>query len=345
MNSGDSAGLGGPLKKPAAKPGASKPLGGGLAGSSGKPLADSSATPPVPSAPSAPMSFEFEDAPAAKPAEKKPAAAPAFNPFDEPVTVPSATAPSAAAARAPAPAAPGTGRVEKPGTGKTVKPPIDPADSEIAPGLAKDLWLCPHCGAKNKPSRETCRECKKSPADEVMKQWFLQPKIIGPVAGGLVLVVVLIMWLSSVDLTLHPAGTVDKAVRSASDPQVDLDLGDTHKFTVKKTASVSGRVIATSDYAVAPWMQAVVIGLGSSASDDATFSTWTAEFDGDGYVVKAPKYATLFLIHEGTKPALKPGDYISVQGKAGVPEQDHIIVKGTDNANCWAIKVEKIETR
>lgn len=349
MNSGDSAGLGGPLKKPAAKLGASKPLGGGLAGSSGKPLADSPApaTAPAPSAPAAPMSFEFEDAPAAKPAakpaESKAAAAPAFNPFDEPVTAPSA---KAAAARAPAPAAPGTGRVEKPGTGKTVKPPvIDPADSEIAPGLAKDLWLCPHCGAKNKPSRETCRECKKSPADEVMKPWFLQPKIIGPVVGGVVLVVLVIMWLSSVDLTLHPAGTADKAVRSASVAQFDVNFDDTRKFTVKQTASVSGRVIATTDYAVAPWLHVVVIGLGSSASDDATFSTWTAEFDGDGMAVKAPKYATLFLIHEGAKPALKPGDYVSVLGKAGVPEQDHRIVKGTEKANCWTIKVEKIETR
>lgn len=358
MNSGDSAGLGGPLKKPAAKPGASKPLGGGLAGSSGKPLGgDSSAPAPAPSAPSAPMSFEFDDAPAAKPAAKK-AAAPAagFNPFDEPVAVPSANVGSA-----PAPAAPGTGRVEKPGTGriekpgtgrvekpaagKTVKPPIDPADAEIAPGMAKDLWLCPHCGAKNKPSRETCRECKKSPADEVVKPWFLQPKIIGPVVGGVVLLVVLIMWLSSVDLTLHPAGIVDKAVRSASVPQVDVDLGDTRKLTIKKTASVSGRVITTTDYAVAPWLQAVVVGLGSSASDDAVFSTWSAEFDGDGMAVKAPKYATLFLIHAGTKPTLKPGDYISVLGKAGVPEQDHIIVKGTDNPHCWTIKVEELQTR
>ena len=178
-----------------------------------------------------------------------------------------------------------------------------------------------------------------------MKPWFLQPKIIGPVVGGVVLVVLMIMWLSSVDLTLHPAGTVDKAVRSTSVAQVEVDLGDMHKITIKKSVSVSGRVIATSDYAIAPWMQAVVIGLGSSASDDAKFKTWTAEFDGDGYAVKAPKYATLFLIHEGTKPALKPGDYVSVLGKAGVAEQDHIIVKGTDNANCWAIKVEKIETR
>jgi len=365
MNSGDSAGLGGPLKKPAAKPGAGKPLGGGLSGSSGKPLGgDSSASAPAPapasSAPAAPLSFEFDDAPAKPKETKKPAAAAAgFNPFAEPVAVPAANA--ANAASAPAPAAPGTGRVEKtgtgriekpgtgriekPGAGKSVKPPASgPTIGDIAPGLAKDLWLCPHCGAKNKPTRETCRECKKSPQDEVEKPWFLQPKIIGPVVGGLVLVVVMIMWLTSVDLTLHPAGTVDKAVRSASVPQVDVDLGDTRKLTVKKTASVSGRVIAVTDYAIAPWLQAVVVALGSSASDDAAFSTWSAEFDGDGMVVKAPKYATLFLIND-SKATLKPGDYLSVLGKAGVAEQDNMIVKGTDNPNCWTIKVEQIETR
>ncbi len=349
MNSGDSAGLGGPLKKPAAKPGAAKPLGGGLSGSSGKPLGgDSSAPVPASSAPAAPMSFEFDDAPA-KPKETTKSAAPAagFNPFDESVAVPAANAANAASAATPAaPAAPGTGRVEKPAAGKTTNKPMvgAPTDGDIAPGLAKDLWLCPHCGAKNKPTRETCRECKKSPQDDVEKPWFLQPKIIGPVVGGVVLVVLLIMWLTSVDLTLHPAGTVDKAVRSASVPQVDVDLGDTRKFTVKKTASVSGRVIAVTDYAVAPWLQAVVVGLGSSASNDAAFSTWSAEFDGDGMVVKAPKYATLFLIND-TKATLKPGDYLSVLGKAGVAEQDNMIVKGTDNPNCWTIKVEQIETR
>lgn len=348
MNSGDSAGLGGPLKRPAAKPEAKKPLGG--LGGGGKSIGGDAPAPAAPATTPAPASFEFEEEkPAAKPEAKKPAAAPAsFNPFDQPVSVPAANA-----ASAPAPAAPGTGRIEKPGTGriekpaaKAPKPPAsDPADADIMPGTAKDLWTCPHCGAKNKPSRETCRDCKKSPQDEVEKPWFLQPLVIGPVAGGLVLVVVLFLWLGSVDLSLHPAGTVDKAVRSAGVPVVDLDLGETRKLTVKKTAAVSGRVISVSDYGVAPWLQAVVVGLGSSASDDAAFGTWSAEFDGEGMKVNAPKYATLFLIHDGAKPTLKAGDYLSVVGKAGVAEQDHMIVKGTDNPNCWTIKVEQIATR
>ncbi|HEX3135527.1 MAG TPA: zinc finger Ran-binding domain-containing protein [Planctomycetota bacterium] len=365
MNSGDSAGLGGPLKKPAAKPGAAKPLGGGLGGSAGKPLSNEApSAPAAPPAPSAPLSFEFDDAPA--PEKKKPAdkpAAPSFNPFDQPVAVPAANVASALAPTAPGTGRvekpgtaridkPGTGRVEKPatarvekpGTGKSSKPPaVDPADADIAPGMGKDLWLCPHCGAKNKPTRETCRECKKSPADEVEKPWFMQPKIIGPVAGGVVLLIVLIMWMTNVDLTLHPAGTVDNKVRSASAPPQDLDLGETRTFTIKRTAAVSGRIITTTEYPAAPWLIAVVLGLGSSAKDDATFSNWSAEFDGSGYSVKAPQYATLFLLFDSNKPKLKAGDYISVVGKAGVPEQDHTIVKGTDNPNCFSIKVEQFD--
>jgi hypothetical protein len=369
MNSGDSAGLGGPLKKPTAKPGAGKPLGGGLGGGgAGKSLGGSDpapSAPAAPSAPSAPMSFEFDDAPESKPKEKKAAAPAAFNPFaDQAVAVPTG---SEAATAVPAPATPGTGRIEKPGTGRiekpgtgriekpgtgriekpgTVKPPTAASDDgDIAPGLAKDLWLCPHCGAKNKPHRETCRECKKSPADPVEKPWFLNPVIAGPVAGGVILVIVLIMWLTSVDLTLHSAGVVDAKVRSSSLPTRDIEVGDNRKFTVKKTASVSGRVIHANEYPVAPWLHAVVLGLGSSATDDAAFGSWTAEFDGEGYKVNAPKYAVVFLIFGADKPKLKAGDYLSVVGEAGVPEQDHMIVRGTDNANCWAIKVANFETR
>ena len=114
---------------------------------------------------------------------------------------------------------------------------------------------------------------------------------------------------------------------------------------MKKTAAVSGRVIFTSDYGIAPWLTAVVLGLGKDASNDAVFSTWTAEFDGQGFEVKAPRYATLFLIFDGNKPTLKAGDYLSVVGAAGVAEQDNRIVLGTEKPNCWTIKVEQVEQR
>ena len=362
--SGGDMGLGGPLKKNSAKGLDGKPLGGKPL--AGKPLADvAPAAAPMPAhAPtksSAPLSFELDDAPApikkeersevkeAREAKEAKKAAPAFNPFaDQAVAMPTAATPAA-----PAPTAAsanqkeksGTGRMEKTPAAKSTMPPVDPADIDIRPGTAKDLWMCPHCGAKNKPGRETCRECRKDPAEPVAIPWFKKPLVIGPVVGGAILVVILLTWLASADVGLHPAGVPDSKVRSAGITYQEIDLGESRTFSVKKSAAVSGRVILTTDYAIAPWLTAVVLGLGKDASNDAVFSTWTAEFDGHGFEVKAPRYATLFLIFDGNKPPLKAGDYVSVVGTAGVAEQDNHIVVGTDNANCWTIKVQQIEQR
>ena len=364
--SGGDMGLGGPLKKNAAKGLDGKPLGGKPL--AGKPLGDAAPAPavapvpfPAPSAPakpSAPLSFELDDAPApvkkAEKSETKEAkkAAPAFNPFaDQAVAMPTAAtpatpvAPTANLKEKPGTGRIGTGGIEKPAVAKSTKPAIDPADADIRPGTAKDLWMCPHCGAKNKPGRETCRECRKDPGEPVAIPWFKKPLVIGPVVGGVILVVMLLTWLASADLGLHPAGVPDNKVRSAGITHQQIDLGETRTLSVKKSAAVSGRVIFTSDYGIAPWLTAVVLGLGKDASNDAVFSTWTAEFEGRGFEVKAPRYATLFLIFDGNKPILKAGDYLSVVGTAGVAEQDSSIVLGTDNANCWTIKVEQIQQR
>ena len=360
--SGGDMGLGGPLKKNSAKGLDGKPLGGKPL--AGKPLGDAAPAPavapvpfPAPSAsakPSAPLSFELDDAPAplkkenkseAKSEAKK--AAPAFNPFaDQAVAMPTAATPATPVApTANLKEKPSTGRIEKPAVAKSTKPAIDPADADIRPGTAKDLWMCPHCGAKNKPGRETCRECRKDPSEPVAIPWFKKPLVIGPVVGGVIVVVMLLTWLASADLGLHAAGVPDSKVRSARITHPVIDLGETRTLSVKMSAAVSGRVISTTDYPIAPWLTAVVLGLGKDASNDAVFSTWTAEFDSQGFEVKAPRYATLFLIFDGNKPTLKAGDYLSVVGTAGVAEQDNHIVLGTDNANCWTIKVEQIQQR
>ena len=361
--SGGDMGLGGPLKKNAAKgldgkPLSGKPLAGkSLGDAAPAPAAASAPVPtPAPAKSSTPLSFELDDAPAPvkkadKSEAKKAAVAPAFNPFaDQAVAVPTAATPAA-----PAPTAAlanqnqkeksATGRTEKTAAAKSTMPPVDPADVDIRPGTAKDLWMCPHCGAKNKPGREICRECRKDPSDPVEIPWFKKPLVIGPVVGGLVLVVLLLMWLTSVDLGLHAAGVPDSKVRSAGTTYQEIDLGESRTLSVKKSAAVSGRVILTTDYAIAPWLTSVVLGLGKDATNDAVFSTWTAEFEGQGFEVKAPRYATLFLIFDGNKPTLKAGDYLSVVGTAGVAEQDSHIVVGTDRTNCWTIKVEQIQQR
>ena len=360
--SGGDMGLGGPLKKNSAKGLDGKPLGGKPL--AGKPLGDAAPAPvvapapfPAPSAPakpSAPLSFELDDAPAPVKKENKSEAqseakkaAPAFNPFaDQAVAMPTAATPATPVApTANLKEKPGTGRIEKPAVAKSTKPAIDPADADIRPGTAKDLWMCPHCGAKNKPGRETCRECRKDPSDPVEIPWFKKPLVIGPVVGGVILVVMLLTWLASADLGLHAAGVPDSKVRYAGTTHQELELGESRKFSVKKSAAVSGRVIFTSDYAAAPWLTVVVLGLGKEASDDATFSKWTAEYDGEGFTVNASRFTILFLMFDSNKPTLKAGNYLSVVGSAGVAEQDSRIVLGTEKANCWTIKVEQMEQR
>jgi hypothetical protein len=357
MNTGPQApDLNGPLKKSAAKEPGKVGLGGKALG--GKPLAGglgegSNAAPTAPVAPSAPVNYEFNESPS-EPAPKKKAPAPAanFNPFDDAEVATS----NAKAPAAKADAVPGTGRVakaatdpsEKPGTGRTAKKQsANFGDNfDVAPGVAKDLWTCPHCGAKNKPQRETCRECSKHPDDEVIKPWFLQIKIMGPMVAGVIGLIILIMWMTSVDMSLRPAGVIDKSMRMTSVKEVTLDLEESRKLFVRKEVSVSGRIIMATQYPMAPWLTAVALALGPKASDDDAFGRCSAEVSDEGVTVSgAQSSAVVFLLFQDDKPKLKAGDYLSVKGKAGVPEQDGLVIRGTNVSNVYTIKVDKFTTR
>ena len=299
------------------------------------------------------MSYEFDSSPS-EPAPKKKAPTPAanFNPFDD-------TEVDTSSAKASAPkadAVPGIGRVaktasdpnEKPGAGRTPKKQTSNFGDnlDVAPGVAKDLWTCPHCGAKNKPLRETCRECSKHPDDEVIKPWFLRPLIIGPIVGAVIVFIMLIMWLTSVDMSLRPAGVIDNAMRLVSVKEETLELEESRKLFVRKEVSVSGRVIMATQYPAAPWLMVVGLGLGPKASDDDTFGQWSAEVSEEGVAVSgAPRSAVVFLLFSDDKPKLKAGDYLSVKGKAGVPEQDGLVIRGTNVNNAYTIKVDKFNTR
>ncbi len=363
MSNGQTPDLNGPLKKSAAKEPEKKGLGGPGLGSRSLGSDQPSSTPPAPAAPSAPINYELDgdEAAAEKPAAKASASGPeteaAFNPFDDAdIKTPNPTA----APATPAPgtgrvARTGTGRIAKTGTGRIAKTGTDRVTKESrdfgdnldlpAPGTAKDLWTCPHCGAKNKPQRETCRECHKHPDDPVEKMWFQKPPILGAVVGGIVLFIVLIMWATSVDLSLKPAGVMDSSVRSASATEEIIDLGDNRKLFVRGQTSVSGRVIKASEYPMAPWLIGVALALGDKATNDDRFGEYEASFTDTGMNVDADKYTILYLYFGDEKPELKSGDYLSVFGKSGIPEQDALIVKGTDERNSYAIKVQKYKTK
>jgi hypothetical protein len=344
--------LGGPLKKPAAP---AKGLGGKPL--SGKPLGGAPVVPATPPAsapqPPMPMQFELDDGggkPAAKPAAKAPDKDPTpatFNPFsDQQVSVPVGGGASAEATDpVPPSAAPGTGRTARKPTAQA--PAADPGDGDIAPGMAKDLWSCPHCGARNKPARTTCRACDKSPDDEVETPWFKKPAIIGGIAGGVLLLVILLSLMGGTDLGLHPAGPghLDGKVRMGKAEAAEIDLGDNHKFFVKKSVSVSGRIILAQQFPLDGKLTAVVLALGSRASDDSAFDGWKAEFKDEAYAVTgAPRAITLFLVGEG-KTDLQRGGYLSVRGQAGVIENDARIVDGTTGSDTYVVKVVEQDRR
>ncbi len=80
-------------------------------------------------------------------------------------------------------------------------------DDEIKPGQGKDLWTCPHCGAKSKPNRDTCRNCGKSPDEEVIIPLFSRPPVkFGAIGGAVVFLLILFSIATSVDVSLHQAG-------------------------------------------------------------------------------------------------------------------------------------------
>lgn len=74
--------------------------------------------------------------------------------------------------------------------GGSIDPGQDSGSKDILPERAENLWPCPHCGARNKPERERCRHCDKSPDEEVVVPVSEQPWFKPAVAGAIVVLLV-----------------------------------------------------------------------------------------------------------------------------------------------------------
>jgi hypothetical protein len=314
------------LKKPDAGGGLSKPPAAKslLSAGGGKTL-DAPAKPSKPAAPAAPPGapassaplFELDDAPAKpKPKPKAEAAAPAFDPFaDQKVSLPLGGS--------------GSGVAEPPPAAAGARAPAPPEDEiDIRPGAAKDLWSCPHCGARNKPSRTSCRDCGKSPSDEVVVPWHRKPKNMAMVAGGVAVLILLYLFATHQDTSLHPAGAadIDAAVRMGGGGKGEREI-DGHKFDGKGTLSVSGRMLSAGAHGSAAWVTTVVLVLGRGVIDDDRFASWKVENKEEDFEVAGegslPPYVVLYLIFpEGDKPSLTKGNYLSVRGEYGFGENE-----------------------
>ncbi len=274
----------------------------------------------------------IEDEP--KPAKKTspappPAPAGGFDPFaGTKVTLDPTAAPVAPAAAPGAPRQPGTGRTAKPA------PAEDPGDADIAPGQGKDLWACPHCNARNKPGRETCRSCGKSPQDEVDLPWHAAPAArIGIAVGALVLLIVIVSSLfggGEVELVPADAAHVDGAPRYGGGSDAIKILGDGRRFVGEKRIALCGRVLGSMSGNVGS--HRIAVALGSSAEDGALASYAVDTTDGDFKVLpEADMVVVELLTADSGMPDTTRGAWISLVGDAGFVESDGTRVRGGDD--------------
>jgi hypothetical protein len=279
----------------------------------------------------------FEDDPKPK---KKPAAPAPPAPAPPPAAAPtaanyefeeSAPAPKRKAPAMPLPPPTGDDAAEHtPATMHPVLPekraapspaPSEPEDPDVKPGSRKDLWACPHCGTGNKPDRSTCRKCGKSPDDEIEKQWYQKPQILGGIVGGVLLFILLIMFVGGTDLSVKPADAdhIDGKVRIGGSASATHDF-DTRTFTAKKRLAVVGRCIGVNQIASVPGAWTVVLLLGSAARNDDAASSYTIAFNGERADI-TPDSGNYKVIHllPGTVPKFDPrkGSIISIAGESG----------------------------
>lgn len=261
--------------------------------------------------------FEGDDEPKkpAKP-EAKPVASPAqpaFDPFAGAKIDAKASAPPAAT-----PGKPGTNRVAKVPAPVAPPPPPPDADVDIKPGSRKDLWKCPHCGAGNKPDRDSCRICGKSPDDPVVIPWYKNNVIRAAVIAVIGLVIIGVVMLTRVDVSLREPtlANIDKAPRITGTGIASIELGNGIKLEGERMFSICGRVAAVGTGPGGTIL--VALALGAAAADEApSAAPANGSFEVAGVVLACSA-------EDGFDP--KPGQLISLTGVVGVLVKDGRIV-------------------
>lgn len=300
----------------------------------------------------------IEDEDQAKSAPKPPKSVPAaeegaFNPFAEPVEVPSLV---------PDPQAPPprpSGPAVSPTAGGPAKPsqaagPMGPAaagaaatsaaadsadsgfdpfadaeqdgeeadDGELKPGSRKDLWNCPHCGTGNRPNRDTCRSCGKSPDEAVIQPWFKQPKVLAVIGAALVVLVVVLMMASGPSFALGPAqmSAIDSDFRHDQSLSGELAVGDDALLLRGRFAAV-GRVVSASRQD--PTRLSLVLAFGDRAREpDQRLLDRGGDQVGTsnalGSITRLP-FVRVQLVDDGRMVATLPqvGDVVSLTGSWG----------------------------
>ncbi len=211
--------------------------------------------------------FIEDDQPKKKPQQPEPGAG-GFNPFAD-VEVESnplglVKTPAQPVAKSSKPAAKAPAKPAEPAgfnafAGAADAPAADVNEADVKPGQGKDLWACPHCGAKNKPERTTCRECGKSPSDPVIIPFSKTPAGRFGIPAAVIIVLALIGWLlfgGSVKLVPAGPGKVDSAIRRGGSVGAEETIHGL-VFQPRERIAVSGRVLGTTRFNgfTAPWVE------------------------------------------------------------------------------------------
>lgn len=203
---------------------------------------------------------------------------------------------------------------------------------DSAPERRDDLWPCPHCGTKNKPDRNVCRACGKSPDEAVdipltKKPWFI------PAVVGVVLVLVWMLWSSgqpTFELVAPGPKAVDSAARVGGDPGRQFEAVEGKGFHPVAQIAVSGRVLKLETRGNAVPVRSVYLALADDGSQLAADDVWaslsvkddrsrvlTLAMDGsnnpDGF-----GFAALHVVDpDGELDDLQTGDWLSITGVHG----------------------------
>ncbi|MCS6970037.1 MAG: zinc ribbon domain-containing protein, partial [Planctomycetes bacterium] len=183
-------------------------------------------------------------------------------------------------------------------------------EGEVKPGARKDLWKCPHCGAGNKPDRQQCRVCGKSPDEPVVVPWHRRPLVLAGLALAVIALAV-VAWLAlRVDTGLRPARleAVDASPRIGGRATQLVELPGDTRFEGERRYAVCGRVAAVGAGPAGTLLVALALGAAAQAERPAV------EAVGGGFRVAGVVLAC--LPHEGFAP--QPGQLLSVRGVSGV---------------------------
>ena len=201
----------------------------------------------------------------------------------------------------------------------SVTAPAEADDPELKPGSRKDLWVCPHCGAGNRPQRDTCRSCNKGRYEPVAVPWFLRPLnwLVVAIAASAIGAGIA---LTRPDLSLRPAEAthLDQALRlggGAGDRRTVQSLS----FNPDGRIAVVGQVVAAKGAAGAKGVTSVVLALAGTASGAirANFTSKGVQVSGDG------QCAVLHLLPvQPPLPPLIAGSVLSLTGEYGVLSDD-----------------------